>query len=78
MSSATTPQFYLNENNEQQLRGVPFPGAPVNPATDQNLKFWFVVDETTTINFDEQGNRNDDTDVLVLDMETTASAMVAN
>lgn len=135
VSSATTPQFYLNENNEQQLRGVPFPDAPGNPATDQDLKFWFVVDETmlkkareldvellpcaqvdqagncigtplapapqlivgqngvsgptfvdnaqyrefvaTTLNFDEQGNRNDDTDVLVLDMETTASAMVA-
>ncbi len=135
VSSATTPQFYLNENNEQQLRGVPFPGAPVNPATDQDLKFWFVVDETmfkkarglevellpcaqvdqagncigtplapapqlivgqngvsgptfvdnaqyrefvaTTLNFDEQGNCNDDTDLLVLDMETTASAMVA-
>ena len=135
VSSATTPQFYFNENNEQQLRGVPFPGAPVNPATDQNLKFWFVVDErmfktasqldvkllscpqvdragkcvttplnpapqlivgqngisgptfvdnaryrqyvATNLNFDEQGNRNDDTNVLVLDMETTASAMVA-
>lgn len=135
VSSANTPQFYLNENNEQQLRGVPFPGAPVNSATDQDLKFWFVVDEkmfkkarsldvellncpqvdqagncvstpitpapqlivgqngvsgptfvdnaryrefvATTLNFDEQGNRNDDTDVLVLDMETTASAMVA-
>ena len=31
----------------------------------------------TTLNFDEEGNRNDDTDVLVLDMGTTASAMVA-
>lgn len=135
VSSAATPQFYLNENNEQQLRGVPLPGAPVNPTTDQELKFWFTVNETmfkkareldvellncaqvdqagncvstpldpapqlivgqngvsgptfvdnakyrefvaTTLNFDEQGNRNDDTDVLVLDMETTASAMVA-
>lgn len=136
VSSANTSQFYLNENNEQQIRGVPFPGAPVNPTTDQDLKFWFLVDETmlekarklnvelldcpqaeqagnctgtplspapqfivgqngisgptfvdnaryrefvaTNLNFDEQGNRNDDTDVLVLDMETTASAMVAS
>lgn len=39
VSSADTPQFYLNENNEQQIRGVSFPGVPVNPATDQNLKF---------------------------------------
>lgn len=31
----------------------------------------------TTLNFDEQGNRNANTDVLVVDMETTASAMVA-
>lgn len=31
----------------------------------------------TRLNFDEQGNRNNDTDVLVLDMETTASAIVA-
>ncbi len=136
VSSANTPQFYLDENNDQQIRGVPLPGAPVNPATDQDLKFWFVVDETmfekargldvklldcpqadqagnctgtpldpapqlivgqngvagptfvdnaryrefvaTNLNFDEQGNRNADTDVLVLDMETTASAMVAS
>ena len=42
VSSANTPQFYLNENNEQQIRGVPFPGAPVNPTTDQDLKFWFL------------------------------------
>lgn len=135
VSSAATPQFYLDENNAQQLRAVPFPGAPANPATDQDLKFWFPVDKAmfqtaqeldvelldcpqvdqtgnckgtplvpapqlivgqngvsgptfvdnqryrefvaTTLNFDEQGNRNDDTDVLVLDMETTASAMVA-
>lgn len=109
--------------------------APVNPTTNQDPKFWFLVDETmfekarnlnvelldcpqtdqagnctgtpltpapqlivgqngiagstfvdnaryrefvaTNLNFDEQGNRNADTDVLVLDMETTASAMVA-
>ena len=134
VSSTRTPQYYLNERNQQQLREVPFPGAPVS-ATNQDLKFWFVVDQTmfnkarglnvqllncaqvnqagkcvgnplspapelivgqngvsgptfvdnakyrkfvaTTLNFDEQGNRNKDTDVLVLDMETTASAMVA-
>lgn len=134
VSSSRTPQFYLNQNNEQIIRQVPFPGAPVNSTTDQDLKFWFGVDETmfqkasqlnvklldcpqlsqtecagtplnpppqlivgqngvsaptfvdnaryrrflaTTLNFDEQGNRNADTDVLVVDMETTASAMVA-
>jgi len=31
----------------------------------------------TTRNFDEQGNRNANTDALVVDMETSASAMVA-
>ena len=135
VSSARTPQFYLNPNNEQIIRQVPFPAAPVNSTTDQDLKFWFLVDETmfwkasqlnvklldcpqlsktgdcagtpinpppqlivgqngvsaptfvdnaryrkflaTTLNFDEQGNRNANTDVLVVDMETTASAMVA-
>lgn len=135
VSSARTPQFYLNQNNEQIIRQVPFPAALVNSTTDQDLKFWFLVDETmfwkasqlnvklldcpqlsqtgncagtpinpppqlivgqngvsaptfvdnaryrrflaTTLNFDEQGNRNANTDVLVVDMETTASAMVA-
>ena len=135
VSSDATPQFFLNDDGAQQLRAVPFPGAPVDPDRDQELKFWFSVDETLfaaaqglsvelldcaetepdgscsgtpldpppslivgqnglagptfvdnaryrafvarTLNFDEEGNRNDDTDVLVLDMETTASAMVA-
>ena len=136
VSSAAAPQFFLNEQDQQQLRAVPFPGAPANPETDQDLKFWFPVDETLlaaaqglsvelldcaelgpdgtcagtplepapqlivgqngvsgptfvdnaryrafvarTLNFDEDGNRSDETDVLVLDMETTASAMVAD
>ncbi|PSB48786.1 phosphorylase [Cyanosarcina cf. burmensis CCALA 770] len=135
VSSDRAPQFYFNQNNEQIIRQVPFPGASVNPETDQDLKFWFMVDEAmfkkasqlevklldcpqvdqagncattpidpppqlivgqngvagptfvdnaqyrrflaTTLNFDEQGNRNAETDVLVVDMETTASAMVA-
>jgi len=135
VSSDRVPQFYFNQNNEQIIRQVPFPGASVNPDTDQDLKFWFAVDEkmfqkakqlnvtlidcpqldrarncagtpinpppqlivgqngvasptfvdnaryrkflATTLNFDEQGNSNADTDVLVVDMETTASAMVA-
>ncbi len=125
----------MNQNNEQIIRQVPFPGAIANPTTDQDLKFWFPVDKimlykasqlkvklldcsqlnqtgdcagtpinpppqlivgqngvsaptfvdnskyrkfvATTLNFDEQGNRNTNTDVLVVDMETTASAMVA-
>ena len=115
---------------------MPFPGTPANPETDQDLKFWFPVDETLlaaaqglsvelldcaelgpdgtctgtplepapqlivgqngvsgptfadnaryrafvarTLNFDEDGNSGEETDVLVLDMETTASAMVAD
>ncbi|MGH7999004.1 MAG: phosphorylase, partial [Brasilonema sp.] len=135
MSSDDTPQYFLDANNVQQLRPVPFPGVPTNPNTDQNLKFWFTVDPqmfakarqinvellncaavnsngrcnstqldpaprlivgqngvsgptfvdnaayrkyvATNLNFDERGNKNNDTDVLVLDMETTASAMVA-
>lgn len=135
VSSNRTPQFYLNQNNEQVIRQVPFPGAAANSDIDQDLKFWFSVDQAmfhkasqlnvqlldcpqlsqtgdcagtpvnpppqlivgqngvsaptfvdnaayrrflaTTLNFDEQGNRNADTDVLVVDMETTASAMVA-
>lgn len=135
VSSDDTPQYFLDINNIQQLRSVPFSGAPTNPETDQNLKFWFPVDPqmlakarlidvelltcatvgangkcnttpldpaprlivgqnglsgptfvdnaayrkyiATNLNFDEQGSKNDDTDVLVVDMETTASAMVA-
>lgn len=135
ISSDDTPQYYLDANNTQQLRTVPFPGVPTNSNTDQDLKFWFGVDPqmfakaslidvellncaavdangkcsttpldpiprlivggnglsgptfvdnaayrkyiATNLNFDEQGNKNDDTDVLVVDMETTASAMVA-
>lgn len=135
VSSDKTLQYFLDRNNIQQLRAVPFPGVPTNPNTDQNLKFWFSVDAqmfakarqinvelltcatadangkcnstpltpapslivggnglsgptfvdnaayrkyvATNLNFDEQGNKNEDTDVLVVDMETTASAMVA-
>ncbi|MDJ0944643.1 MAG: hypothetical protein QNJ30_14350 [Kiloniellales bacterium] len=136
VSSAAAPQFFLNEQDQQQLRAVPFPGAPADPETDQDLKFWFPADETLfaaaqglkvelldcaepgpegsclgtplepaprlivgqngvsgptfvdnaryrafvaeTLNFDEAGERGEETDVLVLDMETTASAMVAD
>ncbi len=135
VSSDNTPQYYLDRNNLQQLRQVPFPGIPANPETNQELKFWFLVDKrmyntareldvklldcpqvdrngnctatplvpapqlivgqnglsgstfvdneqyrrfvANTLNFDEQGDCNENTDVLVLDMETTASAMVA-
>lgn len=135
VSSNDTPQYFLDANNIQQLRAVPFPAVPTNPNTDQDLKFWFTVDPqmfakalqidvelltctaveangkcnstpldpaprlivggnglsgptfvdnaayrkyvATNLNFDEHGNKNDDTDVLVIDMETTASAMVA-
>ncbi|MES1026506.1 5'-methylthioadenosine/S-adenosylhomocysteine nucleosidase [Gloeocapsa sp. BRSZ] len=135
VSSDNTPQYYLDQNNLQQLRQVPFPGIPANPETNQELKFWFLVDKrmyktareldvelldcpqvdrtgkctttplvpapqlivgqnglsgstfvdneqyrrfvANTLNFDEKGDRNENTDVLVLDMETTASAMVA-
>lgn len=135
VSSDDTPQYFLDANNVQQLRSVPFPGTSANPDTEQDLKFWFTVDPSmfakarqinvellncaafdtngrcntapldpsprlivgengvsgptfvdnaayrkyvaTNLNFDEQGNKNNDTDVLVLDMETTASAMVA-
>lgn len=135
VSSDNTPQYYLDENNLQRLREVPFPGIPANPETNQELKFWFLVDRrmyktarqlnvdlldcpqvdqssrctttplapppqliigqnglsgstfvdneqyrrfvANTLNFDENGDRNEDTNVLVLDMETTASAMVA-
>ncbi len=122
----------------QALRTVPFPDTPNDPAVNQDLKFWFVVDDelfaaaqsivgqvplikcpgevngvcppgstpldpepqlvvgqngvagpvfvdnaayrswvANYLNFDENGNKNADTDVLVLDMETTASAHVA-
>lgn len=135
VSSDDAPQYYLDENNVQQLRQIPFPGTRPNPAITQDLKFWFLVDKrmyktaqeldvelldcpqidangrctgtplvpapqlivgqnglsgptfvdnqqyrrfvANTLNFNEQGDRNETTDVLVLDMETTASAMVA-
>jgi adenosylhomocysteine nucleosidase len=44
VSSDDIPQYFLDANNLQQLRSVPFPGVPTNPNTDQNLKFWFTVD----------------------------------
>jgi len=135
VSSDNILQYYLDSNNLQQLREVPFPGIPANLETNQELKFWFLVDRqmyktarklnvelldcpqvdqsgrctttplvpppqlivgqnglsgstfvdneqyrrfvANTLNFDENGDRNENTNVLVLDMETTASAMVA-
>jgi adenosylhomocysteine nucleosidase len=44
VSSDAVPQYFLDADNQQQLRRVPFPGTPVNPATDQELTFWFAVD----------------------------------
>lgn len=135
VSSDKIPQYFLDANNTQQLRSVPFPNVPTNPNTNQNLRFWFTVDPhllakarqinvellncapvdsngkchstplnpapriivggnglsgptfvdnaayrkyvATNLNFDEHGNKNSNTEVLVADMETTASAMVA-
>ncbi|MDF5723180.1 MAG: hypothetical protein PUP91_22450 [Rhizonema sp. PD37] len=44
MSSDKIPQYFLDANNIQQLRSVPFPNVPTNPNTNQNLRFWFTVD----------------------------------
>ncbi|TBR62059.1 phosphorylase [Westiellopsis prolifica IICB1] len=134
VSSNDIPQYFLDANNVQQLRSVPFPGVAANSETDQDLKFWFTVDPhmlakarqinvellncaidtngkcnntqldpapriivggngisgptfvdnaayrkyvATNLNFDERGNKTNNTEVLVADMETTASAMVA-
>ncbi|MEO1092448.1 MAG: phosphorylase [Pseudomonadota bacterium] len=135
VTSAAAPQYYLDEDGTQRLRGVPLPDAAADPARDQAFRFWFEVDETLfahardldvtlldcvpegtsdsckgapldpaprvvvgengvsgpafvdnapyreflahVLNFDEAGRRGDDTDVLVVDMETAAAAQVA-
>ncbi len=46
------------------------------PTFVDNARYREFVAET--LNFDEDGNSGEETDVLVLDMETTASAMVAD
>ena len=43
VSSAQTPQFYVDSNGVQRLREVPFPGSAPHEA-DQDLRFWFSVD----------------------------------
>ncbi len=44
VSNSAMSQFYLDADNKQQLRHISAPGADINPATEQQLKFWFQVD----------------------------------
>ena len=43
VSSARTPQFYLDADGVQRVREVPFPNSAPSE-NDQDLRFWFPVD----------------------------------